>query len=86
MPLSALEASLQTLVKDYDSFNASSVAELSHTPTPLEFSRTQASNRPVVIRGQGFREEVPALTKWTNDYLTEALGGKKVSVAVSPDG
>lgn len=86
LSLSALEASLQALVKDYDSFNPSFVTEFSRSPTALEFSRFVSANRPLVIRGQGVRERVPALEKWTNAYLTAALGGKKVSVAVSPDG
>ncbi|KAL8290299.1 hypothetical protein RQP46_003238 [Phenoliferia psychrophenolica] len=84
--LPALEHTLQRLVKEYQELNARFVPAIAHTPTILEFSRAVAANRPLVIRGQGFREGTPALERWTNEYLIEKLGGRRVAVAVSPDG
>jgi hypothetical protein len=81
-----MEKALQQLVHGYQSLNSSAVSELDHTPDPLEFSRAVASNRPLVIRGQGQRDRTVALSRWTNEYLIERLGGKKVAIAVSPDG
>lgn len=81
-----MEKALQVLMRDYDSLNSSQVSELHSTPTPVEFSRFVAANRPVVIRGQGQREGIVALEKWTDQYLVNKLQGKKVAIAVSPDG
>ncbi|GAA5940842.1 hypothetical protein JCM1841_003443 [Sporobolomyces salmonicolor] len=86
MALSPTERALRALVKDYQSLNASTCAELSHTPSPLEFHRFVAANRPVVIRGQGKRDQVRALERWSDGYLEEKMGGKEVAISVSPDG
>lgn len=80
-----MEASLQALVKEYQALNRSTVVELNHTPTPLEFSRFVAANRPVVIRGQGQREGIQALERWDNEYLVSKVEGE-VAIAVSPEG
>lgn len=84
--LAALELTLQRLVRDYQELNARFVPEISHTPTPLELSRSVAANRPLILRGQGYRDGIPALTRWSNAYLVEKLKGRAVAVAVSPDG
>ncbi|GAA5970605.1 hypothetical protein JCM21900_004800 [Sporobolomyces salmonicolor] len=86
MALSPTERALRALVKDYQSLNASTCAELSHTPSPLEFHRFVAANRPVVIRGQGKRDQVRALERWSDGYLEEKMAGKEVAISVSPDG
>lgn len=82
--LEELEKSLQKLCRDYQDLNSSFATELHHTPTALEFSRFVSSNRPLVVRNHGADE--PALLKWTNQYLIDALDGKQVKIAVSPDG
>ena len=84
--LPALELTLQRLVQEYQELNARHVPAIAHTPSALEFSQAIAANRPLVFRGQGFREDIPALKRWTNAYLEEKLGGRRVAVAVSPDG
>ncbi|GAA5869855.1 hypothetical protein JCM1840_007655 [Sporobolomyces johnsonii] len=86
MVLSPTERALRALVKDYQSLNASTCAELSHTPSPLEFHRFVATNRPVVLRGQGKRDRVRALERWSDRYLEEKMAGKEVAISVSPDG
>lgn len=80
-----MEKSLQALVRDYQDLNSSAVAEIDYTPTPLEFSRFVGQNRPLIIRGQGQREQTPALERWTNAYLVEKVQ-EKVAIAVSPEG
>ncbi|GAA6037845.1 hypothetical protein JCM8097_005067 [Rhodosporidiobolus ruineniae] len=82
---SASERSLRRFVRDYQSLNPSTAAELSSPPTPLEFSRFVASNRPVVIRGGG-SGVVPALDRWSDSYLEAKLEGKEVEISVSPSG
>ncbi|BGP15044.1 hypothetical protein JCM10213v2_002999 [Rhodosporidiobolus nylandii] len=81
--LSPAERQLRKLVRDYQSLNGSQVDELSAAPTPLEFSRFVAANRPVVVRGAG---EIAALDRWTDAYLIERLGQREVNISVSPKG
>lgn len=80
-----MEKSLQALAKEYQDLNRSSCAEIDYSPSPLEFSRFVGINRPLVIRGQGQREQIAALERWTNRYLIERVQ-EKVAIAVSPSG
>ncbi|KAM0746507.1 Clavaminate synthase-like protein [Meredithblackwellia eburnea MCA 4105] len=84
--LSAIEHSMQKLVKDYQDLNPSFVQERNSTPTSTEFSKAVAANRPLVFRGLGFRDNVPALHLWSNQYLINKLSGRALTVAASPDG
>lgn len=86
MDASFVERTLQRLIKDYQQLNSRSVPELSHTPSTAEFSKFVAANRPLVIRGEGKRRQLPALELWTDDYLIGKMGGREVEVAVSPSG
>ncbi|KAK4703976.1 peptidyl-lysine (3S)-dioxygenase / protease, partial [Phenoliferia sp. Uapishka_3] len=84
--LPALEDTLQRLVKDYQDLNPRFIQAIDHTPSAVEFSKFVTANRPLVFRGQGHREEIAALYRWSNSYLVEKLGGRRVAIAVSPDG
>ncbi|GAA5854601.1 hypothetical protein JCM8547_004904 [Rhodosporidiobolus lusitaniae] len=75
------ERALRKLVRDYQSLNASCLDELDTPPSPLEFSKFVAANRPFVVRGGG--RGIPALEKWTDEYLVEKLAEKEVQVSVS---
>ncbi|KAI5479833.1 phospholipase A2 [Pseudohyphozyma bogoriensis] len=86
LPLEHLEASLRHLVRDYQELNSSTATEVDATPTALEFAKFVAANRPLVIRGEGQRQVLPALARWTDKYLCDKLGERKVTVAVSPNG
>ncbi|GAA5975242.1 hypothetical protein JCM5350_000202 [Sporobolomyces pararoseus] len=86
MPCSALEKQLRRHVKTYQEYNSSTCTELFSTPSALEFHRFVASNRPVVIRGQGYRDGVPALDKWSDEYLIEKMGKREVEISVDPTG
>ncbi|GAA6004965.1 hypothetical protein JCM10207_008465 [Rhodosporidiobolus poonsookiae] len=81
---SPAERALRALVSDSQSLNSSVCVELDAPPSPLEFSRFIAANRPLVVRGCG--KDVDALEKWTDDYLVEAMQEKEVQIAVSPEG
>jgi len=82
----ATERALHHLIRDYQQLNPRSLAELGHSPSPAEFHRFVADNRPVVVRGEGRRRQLPALDKWTDDYLLERMAGRTVEVAVSGGG
>ena len=61
------------------------VYEYHGTPTPLEFYRNWVCpNVPVIFKNS--INHWPALKKWTPSYLREILGGKEISVAVTPNG
>ncbi|RHY35499.1 hypothetical protein DYB32_000014, partial [Aphanomyces invadans] len=54
-------------------------------PTPMEFYRHYVSkNIPVIITHAV--DHWPALTKWTDEYLTDTLGDAQVTVDVTPSG
>ncbi|GAA5971832.1 hypothetical protein JCM11641_001532 [Rhodosporidiobolus odoratus] len=80
---SRAERSLRKLVTDYQSLNASQIDALTTAPTPLEFSRYVGANRPVVIRKAG---TIPALERWSDEYLIRAMAEKEVLISVSPNG
>lgn len=82
--ISPSEKALISLIKEYQALNPSTISEINSTPTSLEFSKYVSLNRPLIIRGEGKR--ILAFEKWSNDYLINALGDKKVRIAVSPDG
>ncbi|GAA6063950.1 hypothetical protein JCM10212_004905 [Sporobolomyces blumeae] len=86
MDRSALELRLRQHVRTYQDFNASACAELTSTPSPLAFHRFVAANRPVVIRGQGQRDQIRALDRWTDDYLVRMMEEKEVAISVDPTG
>jgi jumonji domain-containing protein 7 len=69
---------------DYYSFNPNHVEILKEEPTPLEFMRCVARNRPFIIRGAAV--SWTAFEKWNADYLVEKLGDTAVNVAMTPKG
>ena len=66
--------------------NPSSVPELLHPPTPLEFSRIVSSGGPALIRNYVPAVGWPAYEKWTSEYLSERMGEKEIAIAITPDG
>lgn len=86
-PVAALERELRRNVTRYQEYNASTCAEfVDETPSALEFHRFVASNRPVVLRRQGYRDQVPALDKWTDEYLVDKMEQRLVDISVDPTG
>jgi jumonji domain-containing protein 7 len=57
--------------------------ECSIDDSPARLGRIISENVPVVFRA-GL--SIPAITKWTNEYLSSVMGEKLVSVAVTPNG
>ncbi|KAI9711851.1 MAG: hypothetical protein M1820_001996 [Bogoriella megaspora] len=79
-----LDRAIAELMVSYHELNSSVIEELFEEPTPLEFMRYVALNRPFVIRKGA--DEWEARRKWDADYLIERMGEDKVKVAWTRDG
>ncbi|KJX94163.1 jmjc domain-containing protein 7 [Zymoseptoria brevis] len=75
---------IATLIETYHELNLSIVQELSDEPSPLEFMRYVARNRPFVVRNAA--KDWPAVRKWDTKYLSRVLHRQDVRVAVTPKG
>ncbi|EED84733.1 predicted protein, partial [Postia placenta Mad-698-R] len=65
--------------------NGSHYQILDASPTPLEFSRIVHIGRPALIRSKAC--EIPeGMSRWTDRYLIERMGERKISIAVTPTG
>ncbi|KAI9831337.1 MAG: hypothetical protein M1819_005111 [Sarea resinae] len=83
-PPESLPEAIQSLIKTYADLNPSTITELTSEPSPLEFMRYVAQNRPFVVRG-GARDW-PAARKWDAEYLERVMGDQEVNVAITPLG
>ena len=72
------------LLTTYSELNASVVDELHEEPSPLEFMRFVARNRPFVARRAA--KHWRACQKWNASYLTEVMKDAEVEVAITPHG
>ncbi|XP_001352894.3 bifunctional peptidase and (3S)-lysyl hydroxylase Jmjd7 [Drosophila pseudoobscura] len=83
--MSKIETAINLLLQEAEDLRiGSSISELDHLPTALEFCRDYfAKNSPVIIRNA---LSWPAIGKWTPDYLIKKLNDKIVDVAVTPNG
>lgn len=75
---------IEALINSYHELNASVVDELSEEPSPLEFMRYVARNRPFVVRSPAL--EWDAVKNWDAMYLRRAMANEVVNVAVTPFG
>ena len=75
---------VSNLINTYHSLNAAVVDVLDEEPSPLEFMRYVAHNRPFVVRNAAASWK--AIENWNADYLTAALEGEHVKVANTPAG
>ena len=72
------------LLNSYHELNVDFVDELVDPPSPLQFMRYVAANRPFIVR-KGI-SHWPALSKWNSKYLKKMMGSTSVEVAVTPLG
>lgn len=72
------------LLDNYHELNSSVIEELDAEPSPLEFMRYVARNRPFVVR-KGAANWTATKT-WTSSYLSNFLSDQTVNVAVTPKG
>jgi peptidyl-lysine (3S)-dioxygenase / protease len=75
---------LRELISTYNELNGSVIEELDEEPSPLEFMRYVARNKPFVTRGAASTWE--ATRKWNRSYLCRQLKDQTVNVAVTPHG
>ena len=79
-----MEAAIASAIATYRELNPAIVDELEEEPSPLEFMRYVARNRPFVVRQAAM--DLPAVMKWNEQYLRDAMNGENVNVAVTPRG
>lgn len=79
-----MDNTIADLINTYHDLNAAVVDSLDEEPTPLEFMRYVAKNRPFVVRGAARSWE--ALQRWDADYLSRRMENDAVKVAVTPRG
>ncbi|KAL1649117.1 hypothetical protein SLS58_001689 [Diplodia intermedia] len=79
-----LAESVRGLITSYHELNANCVDELAEEPSPLEFTRYVAQNRPFVIRGGA--SSWKSNREWNAAYLKEAMAGQHVNVAITNRG
>ncbi|KAJ5050462.1 uncharacterized protein L3040_002345 [Drepanopeziza brunnea f. sp. 'multigermtubi'] len=72
------------LLENYASLNLSTITTLPSLPSPLEFLRFVAQNRPFVIRGGA--ADWKAVQEWNVATLKTLLEGVDINVAVTPFG
>lgn len=75
---------IENALNNYHDLNAAVVDELEGEPSPLEFMRYVAKNRPFVARQAA--TEWKAVKEWNATYLEDVMEGQKVRVAVTPLG
>lgn len=71
-------------INNYHDLNASVVDELQGEPSPLEFMRFVAKNRPFVARQAA--TQWAALQRWNANYLQDVMRDQSVKVATTPLG
>ena len=72
------------LVQAYHELNPAVVEELDAEPTPLQFMRFVAKNRPFVVRKGACAWR--AVLVWDSAYLRKVMDGRSVNVAITPTG
>lgn len=72
------------LLTSYADLNGPHITVLRTEPSPLEFMRFVALNRPFIVRNA--TSEWRATKLWTSSYFRKALKNQRVNVAVTPYG
>ncbi|KAG8928490.1 hypothetical protein FRC02_006859 [Tulasnella sp. 418] len=78
--------SLPLIASEYRDLNGTSIQILNGPPSSLEFARIVNIARPVLIKGCFSPSTLPALSKWSDEYLMSSMHNRVISVAVTPDG
>ena len=80
----SLESCTAEMLEAYSETNNDYIDLLSEEPTPLDFMRYVAKNRPFIVK-QGC-STWPAVRKWNIDYMLQKMGDAKVDIAQTPYG
>jgi hypothetical protein len=81
---SGMQDAVRELIATFNDLNSPAIEELPDEPSPLEFMRYVAKNRPFVLRGGA--ASWFAVRNWNADSLVDQLSGEKVNIAVTPNG
>lgn len=79
-----MEDAITSAINTYHEFNPTIIDELSDQPSPLEFMRFVARNRPFVVRKGA--TDWPAFKKWNAQCLRKIMGEEEINVAITPRG
>ncbi|KAF1808276.1 Clavaminate synthase-like protein [Eremomyces bilateralis CBS 781.70] len=79
-----VQEAVREAIVEYQELNDSNVQVVGEEPSPLEFMRLVALNRPCLIK-KGARNWT-AVRKWNSKYLSNVMRDEEVEVAVSPLG
>ncbi|KAK7185283.1 hypothetical protein DPSP01_000928 [Paraphaeosphaeria sporulosa] len=75
---------VRDLIATYHDLNPTTIDELHEEPSPLEFLRYVARNRPFVVRTGA--TSWASHKKWNAAYLSSIMGSIPVNVAITPHG
>ena len=75
---------LAAMLTTYNELNPPDIEELDGEPDALGFMRFVAKNRPFVARGAA--RQWKAVREWSPAVLAARMVGRKVNVAVTPNG
>ncbi|EMC97941.1 hypothetical protein BAUCODRAFT_67414 [Baudoinia panamericana UAMH 10762] len=79
-----MTTTITSFLEGYHELNAAVIDELSEQPSPLEFMRYVARNRPFVVRRVA--TDWQAYRRWDAAYLRQMMADEQVKVAVTPLG
>lgn len=79
-----MDDAFSNLITTYHELNPAVVDELDQEPSPLEFMRYVAKNRPFVVRQAA--ADWKAVRDWDGPYLRSTMADKEVKVAMTPLG
>ncbi|KAF2452066.1 Clavaminate synthase-like protein [Karstenula rhodostoma CBS 690.94] len=79
-----LHDAVRELITTYHDLNPTTIDELHEEPSPLEFMRYVARNRPFVVRKGA--SSWTSHKKWNAAYLESIMGSSPVNVAITPHG
>ncbi|KAI4906901.1 hypothetical protein J4E90_010104 [Alternaria incomplexa] len=72
------------LITSYHDLNPSTIDILTTEPSPLQFMRHVARNRPFIVRNGA--KDFKARKTWNASYLKSVMQGQNVNVAITPHG
>ncbi|KAH6883198.1 cupin-like domain-containing protein [Alternaria rosae] len=79
-----LQDAVRDLITSYHGLNPSTIDTLTTEPSPLQFMRHVARNRPFIVRNGA--KDFKARKTWNASYLKTVMQGQNVNVAITPNG
>ena len=79
-----METHFQNLIRTYHELNSEHIDVLHSEPSPIQFMKYVAKNRPFLVKGGC--AAWGAIRKWNEEYLTQKMGNGAVKIAITPHG